>query len=363
MDVRQDTDISLREIILKLQDYFNLLWGKKVIIILISIITGIAFVALNWNAKPQYHAELTFMLNEDERGGISGLSGLLGQFGFGLSNGESNFDKILALSKSRRISQDVCFEEITIDSKNDYLANHLISTFEEFDLWENKSLLSFLGPKDSLSLIDFRFHHSDVEAFSLLENKALKKVHNIIAGSQDQKGILYPSFDEYTGIMTFFVDSPNEELSLKMVNVIYEKLSSYYVIKAIEKQKYDYEIIKSKYDSIYNRLNTVRSDLAYFEDSNKDLFRKREILQRNKLKTEEQKLLLMVGKAEEQLQLAALTLDNKTPYIQVIDKPIPPLKPMNKSVIYFLALGILVGGFLSTAYFVFRKILNEIMSS
>ena len=34
----------------------------------------------------------------------------------------------------------------------------------------------------------------------------------------------------------------------------------------------------------------------------------------------------MSGKAEEQLQLAKISLDNKTPYIQVIDLPISPIK-------------------------------------
>ena len=135
------------------------------------------------------------MINDDEGGSLAGLAGMLGQFGFGMGGGESNLDKILELSKARIITQKALFEKEEIDGQNDYLANHLISALTQEKKWVNKSFFSF-GNKDELNLTDFSFTHDSFPAFSLLENKALKKLHTHIIGKEKMGGAFTSDYSE-----------------------------------------------------------------------------------------------------------------------------------------------------------------------
>jgi len=93
------------------------------------------------------------------------------------------------------------------------------------------------------------------------------------------------------------------------------------------------------------------------------MFRQQDLLQEKKLKQDEVRLQLMLGEAEKQKQISELTLGNKTPYIHDIDKPIKPLKPINKSKFYYLLLGGFLGGVLALLIIVFSKMYRDIMSA
>lgn len=309
-----------------------------------------------------YKADLTFMINDDEGGSLAGLAGMLGQFGLGMGGGESNLDKILELSKARIITQKALFEKAEIDGQNDYLANHLISSLKQEKKWASKGLLSF-GDDDELSLTDFSFTNDSFPTFSLKENKALKKLHSHIIGKEKMGGAFTSDYSEVSGIMEFSMMTSNQELSIMIVDQLFDKLSDYYVDKTASKQRADFNLIKSKYDSIQTRLNSVQYSLAKFEDEYQGLIRKQDQLRRKQLQGEELKLATMVGEVEKQYQIASLTLENKTAYIQLIDKPIAPLKPANKGAFFYLLLGGLLGGLLSVGFLIAKKTYRDIMAS
>jgi len=357
-----DSDIPLKNVILKFQDYaLACLKGWK-LIILLCLIFGLIFFLLKKDDPKMYKSELTFMLNEDESGGLSGLSGVLGSFGIGLGTTESNLDKILELAKTRRVTQNAIFTQTTIDGKSDYIANHYINMLKEHEEWNTSGGL-FSVEEDSLNLEDFSFTHDSIAAFTTKENKALKRLHGFIAGTDKKQGSLNCYYNELTGIMALIVDCQNDELAVKLTNEVFNKLSEFYIEKSVEKQSYELEIIKSKYDSINYTLANVEYKLASFEDSNQQIFRKKDILTKSRLSTEKQKLQYMLGKAEEQLQIAQITLDNRTPYIQVVDHPLLPLKPQNNSPIFYFIVGFIFGGFLAVSYILLMKLYKEIMSN
>ena len=187
-----------------------------------ALLFGILILVFNLNQPPEYKADLTFMLNVDERGKISGITSILGQFGLGMSNSESNLDKIIELSKSRKITEATFFQKTEFNGSNDFLANHLIDVFEKENLWYKKSLFS--GTNDSLNLSGFRFESDSLNNFSLLENKALKRIHSLMISDGKSKSLFNSSFDELSGIMNFNVTSPDEILSIQIVNQFFENL-------------------------------------------------------------------------------------------------------------------------------------------
>jgi uncharacterized protein involved in exopolysaccharide biosynthesis len=120
----QDDEITLKELILKIQEYWQEILKNWKLIFLI-IIPFVAFFLIKAFLTPAtYSAQLTFMVNEDEGGGgFGGVSAILGQFGFG-GGGQSsyNLDKILELSRSRKIIQMALFEKVNIDGKKGLLS-------------------------------------------------------------------------------------------------------------------------------------------------------------------------------------------------------------------------------------------------
>ena len=117
-----------------------------------------------------------------------------------------------------------------------------------------------------------------------------------------------------------------EDLNLKEgVQHIYENLSEFYVEKAIEKQKATYDLIKAKTDSIKVALNAAEYRLAKFKDSNQRLWTRTARLEEERLSREIQLLILMYGESVKNLEFADFSLKTKTPFIQLIDAPLPPL--------------------------------------
>jgi len=359
--IADNQDIALRDLFLKIQEHIRNLLGSWKLISLCGFLLAFLLLALNFSKPRLYKADLNFMVNEEEESALGGISAILGQFGLGGAGTESNLDKIIELSRARTITKDALFSKSTIDNKEDFLANHLIGKLEKSDDWEDGKLLGFLS-QDSLDLENFRFAHADFEKFSILENKALKRMHQLMVGKEMKGGFFQSNYSELSGIMSFSMTSPDPMLSIETVNNLFAKLSEYYLNKKTVKQEKDFLLIKSKYDSIQSELDSKMYKIAKFEDENKGLIRKQDAFLLKKMKADEFKLGEMLGEAEKQYQIAQLTMERQSEYVQVIDRPLLPLKPVNKGKLYYFLLGGLLGGLLSSAYVVFRKMYSDIMS-
>ena len=87
---------------------------------------------------PEYPARITFSVDEDEGGSNAGLTSILGQIGLGsVRPSRYNLDKIMALSKSRRVIEHTLFYKTTVEGKEDFLANHLIRQYHLNNTKEN----------------------------------------------------------------------------------------------------------------------------------------------------------------------------------------------------------------------------------
>ena len=300
------------------------------------------------------------MLNDDEGSALGGLGSILGQFGFGGGSSDSNLDKIIELSRARLISEKVLFTKKSLHNDSDYLANHMIQSLEKSSRWSEGGLLSRFS-KDSLKLDGFRFTSDDLSSFGIKENKALKRLHIILVGKERQGGLFQSDFSETSGIMNFSVTSPDPRLSISFVNQLYDNLSDFYLNNSNSKQKKDFVLVESKYDSIKTSLESTMFSIAKFEDENRGLVTKKDAYRLKKLKAEELKLGIMLGEVEKQYQVAQLTMQRTSEYIQVIDRPLLPLKPVNKGRLYYFLLGGFLGGLIGIAYHAMRKSYHDIM--
>ena len=119
-------------------------------------------------------------------------------------------------------------------------------------------------------------------------------------------GAFRSDYSELSGIMEFSMTTSHPELSIQIVNQLFDKLSKYYIDKTAVKQRADFDLIKSKYDSIQTRLTSVQYSLAKFEDQHQGLIRRQDQLKKKQLQGEELKLATMVGEVERQYQICLL---------------------------------------------------------
>ncbi len=351
--IYEENEITLKELIEKLQEYFwyVLKYWKIVAVLVVLCISYFLFKA--FTTPTTYKAELTFMVNEDEGGGLGGLGGILGNFGFkGGGGGKYNLDKVIELAQSMKIMQSVLLHRCKVDGSYDIFANHLIKEYDLHDVWkdsENEALHGFLFVSDSLS------------QFNETEKLVLKSLYKRIMVYQKEKGQFASSVSEESGIMKFAIETTSQELSIVFTETLYDKLSTYYIEKTISKEQQTYDLVKSKADSLSSLLNQKEITLANFKDQNRGLYTERNQLREQVLRREVTMLGIMLGEAIKNLEFADFSLKSKTPFIQTIDRPFAPLDPIYESKLMAILLGGFLGGFLGVGFLVARKIFKDVM--
>ncbi|MEP6645504.1 MAG: hypothetical protein ABJC12_00325 [Saprospiraceae bacterium] len=349
---RYEEDTSLKDWLIGARDYTREVIRYWYIPLFFASIAVTYQLYRYYNYEALYSAKITFSVDEDEGGGSSGLASVLGQFGFGgVRPVRYNLDKILELSKSRRVVQQTLFSRITIDGKSDYIANHLMRIYK-------------LNGSVSKTESPFYFTLDSIPAFSMKENENLLNVYNFIIGPPDQpkKALLNASYNEDTNIMSLTTTTTNEILSAELAKRMFESLSNYYVTKAIEKQVKTYKIVSEKRDSVLAVLKSVEYQLANFKDTHRNLLMRTDQVSELRLQRELTALTAMYAEVLKNTEVADFALRSKTPFIQVIDSPILPLAPARLSLLRQLLIGIFIGGGIGVVVIVSRNFFRQTLA-
>jgi uncharacterized protein involved in exopolysaccharide biosynthesis len=347
-------EISLRDLILKTRIYIREIF-RLWMIPAVCILLAVGFQLYRYfTFIPLYPAQITFSVDEEEGGSSAGLTGILGQFGLGsVRPSRYNLDKILALSKSRRVIENTLFTSLDIDGRKDFLANHLIREYE---------LEHAIGPDQKEA---FFFTHDSMAAFNHTENEMVVFLYNFLIGPPDnpKEALVTADYNEDTNIMSIYVSTTNEALSMALAQKMFESLSEYYVNKSIEKQLKTFNVISAKKDSVLAVLKATEFQLAGFKDSHRGLLMRTDQLTELRLQREITALSAMYAEVLKNTEVADFSLKNKMPFIQVIDSPMSPIYPTQVSLIRKLAIGIIIGGLIGSAIVIGRFIYNDIMST
>lgn len=341
-------DVSLKELIFKIQEFALELIRNWKLILLVTIPFILIFVYNAYTAPKVYSAQLTFMVDEDEGGGINSTMAILNQFGFsGGASGKYNLDRILELAKTRKITEAVFFEKIAIDNKLDFLANHIIKYHNLHEDWKDGGLA------------EFEFAHDSIPAFSKLEHLALKVLHSRVIFQNDVLPSFSNNLNEKTGIMTLSMKSQSDEITSRWLSILFNRLGAFYIEKSIEKQKATFDAVKLKTDSLKTALLNAEYELANFQDSNRNLWTKRSHVSEKQMNRKIQLLNIIYAESVKNLEISSFSLNNKTPVIQLIDQPSYPILPKKQSTLIALFMGLFLGIFISSSFVIARKIIRD----
>jgi hypothetical protein len=351
----EEDEITLKELITKIGEYGREILKNWWLVGLITLLPLGYMLYKAYTEKTNYTAKLTFMLNAETGGGLGMVAGLLGSLGGGSAGkGDANFDKIMELSRSRKIAQEALFAKGVVDYKDDFYANHLIRALDIHKKWA----------KDTSGLKDFLFQSGDYKTFNRLQNKAYLYLEGVLHGNKDAglDGTFGSSFSKQTEIAAFQLKTPSEDLSIQLLNTIYKELSEFYIAKTVEKQSISFKLMQGKRDSLQRVLNGREAGLASFVDRNHGLVLERVKTSQRIMEREKTIASFAYGEVVKNAETADFILKNKTPFVQLINAPMAPIKPEKPSKLKNALIGLALGLFLGSIFVVFRKIFRDAMA-
>ena len=346
---RQD-EISLKELIEKGKEWFSYLLSQWKIIVLAGCIGAVLGLTYSFVKKPIYTATLSFAL-EDEKsgGGLGGALGLASSFGFDLGGSGGNIfsgSNLTELFKSRKMVEQTLLTPVVVNDKTVSLAEMYIQNVKWREDWEKK-------PK-----------FKNIQFLPNPDRKYFSRVHDSILGiiytDLSKNSLIVGQKDKKIDIITMDVSSNNELFSKYFCDALARQVGEFYVATKTKKARANMTILQKQTDSIRAELNGAITGVAVANDNtfnlNPALNVRRTPSARRQVDVQANTVILT--ELVKQTELAKVTLRKETPLIQVIDRPILPLKIEKIGKIKGSVFGGIIAGILIILVLMFKRFVN-----
>lgn len=345
-------EISLKELIEKVKEWYIYLLSQWKIIVLAGVIGAALGLTYSFIKKPVYTATLTFAL-EDEKGGggLGGALGLASSFGIDLGGGGGSIfsgSNLTELFKSRTMVEQTLMTPVTVNGKIISLAEMYIQNNEWRDSWND-------NPK-----------FKNIQFLPNTKRKYFTRVHDSILGviyqNLSKTSLSVAQRDKKIAIISMDVASTNELFSLRFCEALAKQVGQFYVDTKSKKARMNMEILERQTDSIRAELNGAITGVAVANDNtfmlNPALNVRRAPSARRQVDVQANTAILT--ELVKQTELAKVAVRKETPLIQVIDRPILPLPKERFGKAKGLVIGGFLAGFLMVLGLIVRRLLREL---
>lgn len=347
----ENDEISLKELIYKGKEWFSYLLSKWKIIVLVGVIGATLGLVYSLTQKPIYTATLTFALEDDKSGGgLGGALGLANTLGIGGGGSEGIFSgsNLNELFKSRLMVEQTLLTPVNVNGQVISLAEMYIQNNNWRDNWSN-------NPK-------FR----NIQFLPEVNRKYFTRVHDSILGTIYQN--LSKSYlsvaqkDKEIAITSIDVTSHNEQFSLYFCEALAGQVGKFYVNTKSKKARENMRILERQVDSVRTELNGAITGVAVANDNTFNLNPALNVRRAPSAKrqVDVQANTAILTELVKQCELAKVTLRKETPLIQVIDRPILPLKKERLGKVKGLIVGGFLSGFLTVLFLIVRRFLRDL---
>jgi hypothetical protein len=350
----ENDEISLKELIQKIQEWIAYLKTQWKLIIGIAALGGIiGFVYASFQ-KPNYLATTTFVLEEDKGGGgLGGAMGLASSFGLDLGGGGGGLftsSNIIELMKSRLVVEKTLLNPVQVAGKEISLADYYIQINELKEGW---------AKKPALANINFPIN-VDRTKFSLEQDSIL----NGISSGLIKANLVIAQKDKKVSIISLTVKTESELFSKLFCEQLLKETSDFYIETKSKKSRLNVDILQRQADSIRAELNSAITGVATTSDNvynlNPALNVKRTPSIRRQVDVQANTAILT--QLVTQLELSKVSLRKETPLVQLIDRPILPLEKDKVGRLKSLILGGFLAGFLTVLYLVFGQLYRKMVA-
>ena len=340
-------EIQLKDILIKLLEYKTYLLKKKLTIIGCSFLFFMIGIFNAISTETKYNAKLTFVVEGENGGGSLGeMSGIASQFGFDIGGRESatfSQSNILELLKSRGVIVSALMQNSKLNGKEDLLIEHYLELNKIKESW---------------------LQNDGFEGVSFHANKSV--VHDSISGAVwasiiDNKLIVEMESDE-ANIINLSYSSIDDEFAKFFVETLINEMSKMYISHQTSQANNTLDFLQNRSDSVFAELELAEEDFARIKDINQRIVKASGRLKELQLMRRVEVLNAMYLEIVKNLELSKISLLNQTPIINIIDKPVLPLKEEKASKTLSGLFGSFLGGFLSVCFFIFRKLFKDALA-
>jgi hypothetical protein len=349
-------EISLKQLILKLQEWWKYLLSKWVFIVIamsLGALGGFIYASMK---EPLYIAELTFVLEDGKQESAFGnYAGIASQFGLNLGGegGQGVFEgqNLLAFMLSRSMIEKTLLTTVDVKGKKETLA--------EFYIDINRLRKKSIKANSKLQNIIFLPGASPSE-FTLEQNSLIGSIYGdlveryLVVGVQNKK----------SSFLSVKVTSENELFSKYFAEALVKNVSDFYIDTKIKKSLKNVTILQHQVDSLRGRYNSAISGVATAVDANPNPNRARQTLglpsQRRQVDAQANQAMLI--ELMKNLAISQISLREETPLIQVIDRPVLPLPRLIFTEFKGVISGIIWGGLIMIFSLIAIRVFKNIMS-
>jgi uncharacterized protein involved in exopolysaccharide biosynthesis len=347
-------EISLKELIQKIQEWIAYLKTQWKLIIGIAAFGGIIGFMYASFQKPNYLATTTFVLEEDKGGGgLGGAMGLASSFGFDLGGGGGGLftsSNIIELMKSRLVVEKTLLNPVQVDGKEISLADYYIQINELKEGW---------AKKPALANINFRVN-ADRTKFSLQQDSILQ----LISVGLTKESLVIAQKDKKVSIISMTVKTESELFSKLFCEQLLKETSDFYIETKSKKSRLNVDILQRQADSIRAELNGAITGVAAASDNVYNLNPAYNVKKTpgTRRQVDVQANTAILTQLVAQLELSKVSLRKETPLVQLIDRPILPLEKDKVGRLKSLVLGGFLGGFLTVFFLVFGQLYRKMVA-
>jgi hypothetical protein len=340
-------EISLKELILKGKEWFNYLVSQWKIILLAGIVGAALGLTYSFIKKPVYTASLTFAVEDEKSGsGLGGALGLASSFGLDLGvSGGGVFEgsNLIELFKSRSMVEQTLLSPVSVEGDTISLAEMYLQNQGWREDWEEDPDLKSIVFQPTVDRAGF--------------TRAKDSILGVIYTGLSKDGLTVGQRDKKIAIITVDVHSTDELFAKNFTENLVENVSDFYKSTKSKKARDNMAILEKQTDSVRNELNKAITGVAVANDNtfglNPALNVKRTPSARRQVDVQANTAILT--ELVKQGELAKVTVRKETPLIQIIDRPILPLRKDKFSSIK----GVVFGGFIAVFLFLFFLIVRR----
>jgi len=332
-----DDEITLKDIILKLQDWWSIVWPQRTKIIALSLIIGLgAALYTKFLTKPTYTASYQLFFQE-ESGGLSSAMRLASSFGLGGIGGGSASSS--ATVQEFLTSRNNIAHAMTAELDNGRLIDRYYAEAMEDDE-------EFMTEYQSNFGTNQRYTDSVLTEVFLALNE----------------GVIGAAFDEESGVLGFNVTAEDEAFTYDLATQLVQNTESQFKDWKREKGMDAVRSFQGKVDSLELSIDATLRKLGEYSDQNNSLISSVDKMKETRLMIDMEALKVAYGEYIKGLEMSKAELMNLEGPFKYFDEPIFPLAKEKASAAKSGIFGSIITGFLLVLFFIGRVEAKNIMA-
>ena len=344
-DNNMDDEITLKDIILKVQQWYRLLLGKWKLLFLAGVLGAAIGLVSALLKTTTYKAELVFVTAEGDEGAMGKLASLGSQFGLNLGGSSSSAfggENLLELMKSRRLVEQTLFDSMTNEQ------GKRVRLLERYLLRDTANITEETVPVELQATNENPNYRQD---------SLLASIHQFIT----EEKLSVARVDEEKAFINVEFNDQDEYFAKAFVEHLTDNVTSFYLQSKTRQIKENIQMLELKADSIEKELSKAMVAAAISKDQNKFVTNTQGLVQSAKKQMQAQMLSTMYGEVVKNLELSKTMAAHNEPLIQVIDAPRFPLEKDKASKLKSLVFGGVIAGFLMALWIIGQGAFREMM--